>query len=122
RLGEAELAQRLEVYAERTDGAGDPAAGGDASSCEGDAGAVDLGDLVAQAILGQNHRVRAEGVGFKNLGAGVGIGAVNLLHDRRLGDVELVKAAVDEDAVGVEHGAHGAIGDEHALGDLGEEV
>jgi hypothetical protein len=43
---------------------------------------------------------------------------MSFLHHRRGGKVQLIEAAVNERALRVQHGAHGAIGDDRALEEL----
>jgi hypothetical protein len=43
---------------------------------------------------------------------------VDLAHEIGLGEIQLVEAAIDEDAAGVQHGAHGAIGHDDPLSQL----
>ena len=125
---EAGLAQRLEAHAERADGAGDPGLAGllffevgDGLAGKAHAGGVDLGDFAGQAVAGQAEAIGAEGVGFEDLRAGLQVLFVDGEDQRGVGEVQLVVAAVDEDAARVEDGAHGAIGEHGAVGeDLGE--
>ena len=60
--------------------------------------------------------VGAKGVGLNDGGAGLQVFAVHLADDLGLGNVELVVAAIDEDAAAVEHGSHGAV-TENGTGD-----
>ena len=78
---------------------------------------VDLGHFSGQSMAGQPEAVGAEGVGLKNLGAGLQVLLVNGEDQAGIGEVQLVVAAVDEDAAGVEHGAHGAVGEHGAAGE-----
>ena len=85
------------------------------------AGRVDFGHFAAQAMPGQPEAVGAKGIGFKNLCAGLEILFVNREDQAGVGEVQLVVAAVDGDAAGVEHGAHRAVGEHGAAGeDVGE--
>ena len=81
------------------------------------AGGVDLRHLARQSMAGQAEAVGAEGVGFENLRAGLQILLVNGENQAGVGEVQLVVAAVDEDAAGIENGAHGAIGEHGAAGE-----
>ncbi len=63
-------------------------------------------------------RLGAEGVGLEDLGAGFDVLLVDLADQVGLRQVQLIEAAVDEHAAGVEHGAHGAIGHDDATGQL----
>ena len=82
--------------------------------------------FVGQAVAGEPDAVCAEGVGFKNLSAGLQVLFVDGKDETGIGEIQLVVAAVDEDAAGVEHGTHGAIGEQGAvsedLGELGHSV
>ena len=71
--------------------------------------AVDLLRLVRKAVAVQLQRIRAEGVGLENLGAGAQVVCVHLLHEPGLLQVQLVVADVEEETLGVQHGPHGAI-------------
>ena len=53
--------------------------------------------------------VRAKSVGFENLRSGPQILLMHLSHQRRAAEIELVKAAVEEDTLGVELCTHGAV-------------
>ena len=43
---------------------------------------------------------------------------MNLPYDVRRGEIQLIVAAVDEDAFVIEHGSHGAVGHQDAAGEL----
>jgi hypothetical protein len=66
------------------------------------------------------ERVRPEGVGLEDLGAGAHVGLVHVLHELGLLEVQLVVADVEEEALAVQHGAHRAV--EHVDFSVGEEV
>ena len=119
---EAGFAQRLEPDAERADGAGN--VGGarllllevvDGLPGQLDACGVDLGDLRGEAVAGEAEPVGAEGVGFEDLGAGLEVFLVNREDEVGVREVQFVVAAIDEDTAGVEHRAHGAIGEHGAM-------
>jgi hypothetical protein len=59
--------------------------------------------------------VRAERVGFDDVGAGADVFLMDLGDQIRLGDVQRVEALVDEDALRIEHRPHRAVTDEDAL-------
>jgi hypothetical protein len=113
-LGEGGGAEGLDADAEGSDGAGDEGAflGGLAGEAHG--GAIDVAELLGDAEGGEARAAGAEGVGLENLGAGFDVLLMDLPHHVGGGEVELVEAAVDEDAAGVQHGAHGAVGDPDA--------
>ena len=76
---------------------------------------VDGLELLGEAVGGQARAVGAEGVGLDDLGAGLDVFFVDFLDQRGRGEVELIVAAVDEHTLPVQHGPHGAVGDESAL-------
>ena len=59
--------------------------------------------------------VCSKGVGFENLRACPQILLMDFSHERRAAEVELVEAAVEEDALGVELRAHGAVAYDESL-------
>src|SRR5262249_55167967 len=63
----------------------------------------------------QLDAVGAEGVGLQHVGTRPHVVLVNLGDRIGGGDVQRVEAAVDEDALGVQHRAHRAVADEHAF-------
>ena len=125
---QAGFAKRLQTHPERTDGAGHPRLTGrlfleavDGLAGNSDAGRVDLGHFSRQAMPGQPEAVSAKGVGFKQLGASLQILLVNGKDQVGVRKIQLVIAAIDEDAAGVENGSHGAIGEDRTVGeDVGE--
>ena len=60
-------------------------------------------------MAGELDPVGPEGIRLDQLGARRNVRSVNFLDDPRLGEVELVEAALEADAPGVELGAHGAV-------------
>ena len=76
------------------------------------AGGVDVRHLVRNTEVGQAQPVRAEGVGFQNFGAVAHVVLVDIADERRAGQIQLVVAAVNKDALRIENGSHGPIGDE----------
>ena len=68
-------------------------------------------------MAGQAEAVGAEGVGLENLRAGLQILLVNGQNQAGIGEVQLVVAAVDEDAAGIKDCAHGAVGEHGAAGE-----
>ena len=125
---EAGFAEGLKAHAKRADGAGDPGFSCllfpevlDGLAGKTDAGGVDFRDLASQSMAGQAEAVGAKGVGFDNLRTGLQIFLVDGENQAGVGQVQLVVTAVDEDATGVEHGSHGAVGENRAAGkDVGE--
>ena len=65
------------------------------------AGAVDVAQLLGDAEGGQARAVGAEGIGLQNLRAGLDVLLVDLADQVGRREVQLVEAAVDEDAARV---------------------
>ncbi len=121
---QARLAQRFEADAERTDGASYPRfAGllvfkvGYRLLGEAHPGCVDFRNFASQTVPCQPEAVGAEGVGFDDLSAGLQIFLMNREDQVRIGKIQLVVAAVDEHAAGIEYGAHSAIGKDGTTGE-----
>ena len=111
------LAPRLDADAQRADRAGDvrlPAGRrlGQLRPFE-----VDVAQPVGQAEAAQLDAVGAERVRLDDIRAGADVVLVHLGDLARLGQVQRVEAAVDEDALRIEHRPHGAVAHEHALVD-----
>ncbi len=109
-LGQGDLAQRLNADAQRTHRPGHQrieALGRLAGQAR--ALTVDVGQLVHTSVLGQTKRIGAEGVCFNDLGPGVQVFLMDAADEIGLRDIQLVVAAVDEDTLGVQQGAHGAV-------------
>ena len=126
RLIEPGFAQRLQPHAQRPDGARHPGLAsllffqvGNGLLGEPHAGGVDLGHFAGQSVARQPEAVGAERVGLQNLGAGLQVVFVDGQDQPGIGEIQLVVAAVDEDAAGIQNRAHGAVG-EH--GRAGEDV
>ena len=104
------LAQRLDAYSQGSNRAGDQ---GVKTLCRlpGQPGAVaiDVSQLVQTSVLRQTKRIRAKGVGFNNVRPGMQVFLMDATDQVGLRDVEFVVAAVDENAFGIQQGAHGAI-------------
>ena len=69
----------------------------------------------AEAERPELDAVRAEGVGFDDVGAGADVFLMDLGDQIGLGDVQRVEALVDEDALRIEHRPHRAVTDEDAI-------
>ncbi len=82
------------------------------------AGLVDVRQLLGHSEPRQPHAVGAEGVGFDDFSAGLDVVLVDLADQVGRREIQLIEAAVDEDAAGVEHGAHGAVRHQDAAGQL----
>ncbi len=114
-LIEERIAHRLEEAAGGTDGsrheplpAGSPA--GDLHRP-----GVDLGHPVLQGVMGQLEPTAAEGVGDKDVGAGLGVLPVNALDHLRRHQVHLFGAAAGLEAAGLQHRAHGPVENQDPL-------
>ncbi len=81
------------------------------------AGAVDVADLVGQAVFLQARPLGAEGVGRQHVGPGLAVVAMDRLDQFRVREAQFVERAVREDVVPVDLGAHRAVEDEHAAGE-----
>ncbi len=110
RLGHRRLAERLDAHAERTDGADHGRAGAGGLARERRGRGVDPLGLVGKAIGRELDGIRAEGVRLDELGAGPHVFAVDVPHEIRLLEVELVVADVQENAATVEHRPHRPVG------------
>jgi hypothetical protein len=72
---------------------------------------VDLGEFVVQPLRGELQSGRAVGIGLYDLGAGFDVFAVDGEHDLGAGKVQFVITAIDVNALGIDHRAHGAVED-----------
>ena len=70
----------------------------------------DRDQLFGKTECTQPDTVTAEGITFNHFRAGFDVFLVDFLHHLRRGKVQLIEAAVDENAFGIEHGAHSAVG------------
>ncbi len=108
---------RLDADAQGTDRSGDEhlVRGGFARFARDlDAAADSAAALFAKPERRQLEAVRAEGVGLDDLRASLNIGLVHAEHRFRLGNIQLIEAALRFHRI-VQHRAHGAIGDEHRV-------
>jgi hypothetical protein len=80
-----------------------------------DPGPVDLVDLVREAVVAEPEPVGAERVGLDDVRAGAQVALVDRADQARIGQVEFRQRAVERGARRVQHGAHGAVADQHAL-------
>ncbi len=108
-------APRLDAHAERADRSGDPAVVSRHRAGDLRAAKVDGMDLVGQPEIGELEAIRAERIRLDHVGAGADVFAVHVGDEIGPGDVQLVEAAIEEDAARVEHRAHRAVADEHTL-------
>ena len=109
-FGQGDLAQRLDAHTKRSDGSGHVGVkvlgrlAGQASAM-----AVDLDQFVHTSVPRQAKRIRAEGVCFYDLGSGLQIVLMNAADQVGRRQVQLVVAAIDENALGIQQGTHGAV-------------
>jgi hypothetical protein len=69
-------------------------------------------------VLRQLEGIRAEGVGFEQLGAGAQVFLVDVLDELGAGEVQILKRLVDIHALGVNVSRHGAVGEDDATGEF----
>ena len=117
--------EALQRIAERSDRAGHEGVSTD--RLDGPAGdrhrgPVDLRDPVLEPVADQLVAVGAEGVGLDDVGAGPEVLPVDFLDEGGAGEVQLIEAAVDEDAAGVEHRAHRPVAEQDGLSQAVKEV
>ena len=107
---ERDLAQRLDTDSQRSDGAGDQGVETlGRLPRQARAQAIDIGQLVHTSMLGQAKRIGAKGVCFNDVGPGLEVFLMDPANQVGLREVELVVAAVDENTLGIQQGAHGAV-------------
>ena len=70
---------------------------------------IDVANFILQPVPLQAKRISAKGIGFNDLGPGLQVFMVNAANQVGLRNIQFVIAAVDEDALGIEQRAHGAI-------------
>ena len=80
------------------------------------AGAQDFGQLLGQRELGQRRPIGPERVGRQHVGPGVAILRMNLPNELRIGKAQFIEAAIREDVMPIDLGAHRPVEDEHAAG------
>ncbi len=114
RFVNASLPPGLDANAKRADRARDPGLLFGGTARQPRALEIDRVHLVRQAEVAQLDAVRAEGVGFDHVRAIADVGLVDLGDEIRLGKVQLVKRAIEKDALGIEHRAHRTVAHEHA--------
>ena len=114
--------ERLDADAERSDRADDARLAARRRARQLGGRAVDLFRLVGQPVAVELERVGPESVRLEDLRAGAHVFGVHFLHEPRLLQVQLVVADVEEEALAVEHGAHGPVEDvDTAVGKEGSE-
>ena len=115
RLRLAERSERQEVLPERADGAEDehvPAHRLADVARQPDARPVDVADPPLEPVHGELEAVGAERVRLEQVGARGDVLHVDRLDGLRVLEVQDVEAGVERDAPGVQHRAHGAVGEE----------
>jgi hypothetical protein len=60
-------------------------------------------------VASQAERIGTKGVGLNDLSAGSQVVEMNAPDEIGLAGIQLVIAAIDEDPIGVQKGAHGAV-------------
>ena len=106
---------RLDAQAEWTNRAGDvrAIACGLAGHLCGDG--VDLVQIRVEPVLLELVSSGAKRVGLNDVRAGANVFSVNLAHQIRTAEVQLVVATIDVNTLGLEHRAHGAVDNEDAI-------
>ena len=123
RLLERSFSQRFDSGSQRANRSRDPhieAFGG--LTREARAGPIDVAYFVRQTVSCQAKRVAAESIGFNNFGSGLQVVVVNPADQVRLGEIQFIVGAVDEDAFGIEQRPHGAVAQHRGLLDPGKKV
>ena len=117
-LGERRGAQRLDAHAQRAHRAGHEGGFLGRFASQAHAGLVDGRQLFGHSEPRQPRAVGAERVGLDDFSACLDVVLVDLANQIGRREIQLVETAVDEDAAGVEHGAHGAVRHQDAAGQL----
>ena len=110
------FAQRFNADPKRADRASNPdveALGGFPG--QPNPGQVDFAHLVFHAVAGQAKRISAESIGFNDLRTRLHVLMMQVADEVGLRDVQLVIAAIDEDALGVKQGPGGAVAQDRGL-------
>jgi hypothetical protein len=74
--------------------------------------AIDLGDIILQAVFGQFKTICSEGIRNDQFRACFDVFAVDLGDGGGIGQVQLVEAFVEADSARVKHGSHCAVGED----------
>src|SRR5262249_31977474 len=114
RFVEARPAPGLDAYAERSNRSSYPRRIVCRLTCDSCAFEVDVVDLVGESEVRQLEPVRAERVRLDDVGAGAQIFLMDVGHEPRLREVQLVEAVVEKNPARVEHRPPRAVTDEHA--------
>ena len=78
-------------------------------------GEIDVADFVGDAVAAKAKGVCPESIGFDDLRAGLQIFVMDGANQIGLRQVQFVVTAVDEDALGVQQGAHGAVAQDRGI-------
>ena len=122
------LPQRFQANSQRTHRAGDPCIARlllaqmlHGFTRQAHARCIDISHLGAQPVPAQPEPVRSKSVGFQNFCACLQVLFVHRQDEVGVREIQLVVAAIDEDAARVKHGSHGAVGKHRPVGkDVGE--
>src|SRR5262245_57031401 len=109
------FAPRFDAHTEWADRPGNPRPISRHALRETRALLVDEHQLVRKTEVAQLETIGAEGVRLDDICARRQVLTMDVGHQIRLRQIQLVEAAVQEDPFAIEHCPHGAIADEHAL-------
>ena len=114
-FGEGGRTERLEPHAKRSYGSGDEGqiAGGLAGDAH--AGLVDLAHFFRKSERRQALAIGPKRIGFNDLRTGANVILVYIADQGRQRQVELVVAAIQENALGIERRSHGPVGHQNAF-------
>ena len=118
RFREGGGAQRFDADAQRPDGARDEGGVAGGLARQPHARLVDGLQLVGESESRQPGAVGPESIRLENLRAGLDVLLVDFPDQCGRGEIQLVVAAVDEDALRVQHRPHGPVGHKDAACEL----
>src|SRR6185369_3542375 len=102
---------RLDAQAEWSNRAGDVRTFARGLTRDPGGEGVDLSQTAFESVLLKLMGRGAERVGLDDVRTGANVFGVNLTHEIRIGEIQLVVTAIDIDAFGVEHRTHCAVDD-----------
>ena len=105
-------AVRFDAHAEWPNGACDECTVIGRFACDGRRGAIDLSHLCLEPVLRELQPIRAEAVRLEHLRPRLHVRLVDVAHELRCSQAQLIVALVDEHALSIEHRAHRAV-EEH---------
>src|SRR5579885_2954551 len=108
-------AQWLNAETQRAYGAGHIGYVACCLACQTHTGDIDRVQLFRQTKGGESRMVGSESIGFENLGSRFHVLLVCFANERRRRKIQLVIAAVEENALGIQDRTHGAVGDHHPV-------